>query len=264
MTDIALKIDPATHRVVGKQARNIIVQSAPYVASRGPVPNTDLVPRFAPRADIAAYVGRYVEAARQFSERAIGKLAAPAARRAIGDVDYGGPLGNLIADAQLAASKGSGAQISFMNAFGIRAPITPAADGTVTFGMIYATQPFNNQLVTMTMTGAALKALLEQGFSDSGPEQFLTPSAGFTYTVDRSAPAGSRISAMKLDGRPIAPAADYRVAVSDFLSNGGDGFSVFTQQRDKVRGAVDIDALEAWIKAVPLRAVPTERRILGN
>ena len=69
---------------------------------------------------------------------------------------------------------------------------------------------------------------------------------------------------MKLDGRPIAPAADYRVAVSDFLSNGGDGFSVFTQQRDKVRGAVDIDALEAWIKAVPLRAVPTERRILGN
>jgi 5'-nucleotidase len=52
------------------------------------------------------------------------------------------------------------------------------------------------------------------------------------------------------------------VSVSDFLSNGGDGFSVFARQRDKVRGAVDIDALEAWLKAVPPRSVPTERRVL--
>lgn len=261
VTDITLSIDPATRRVVGKKAENVIVQSQPYTASRGPVPNTDLVPRFAPRADIAAYVARYVDAAKQFSERPIGKLSGPAARRAIGDVDYGGPLGMLIADSQLAATTGAGAQIAFMNPFGIRAPITPAADGSVTFGMIYATEPFNNELVTFTLTGAELKDVLEQSFADSGPEQFLTPSAGFRYVVDKAAPAGARVSGMTLNGKPIDPGADYRITVSTFLANGGDGFSAFARKRDAVPGAIDIDALEAWLKAVPPRQVPQEPRV---
>ncbi|RZK02401.1 MAG: bifunctional metallophosphatase/5'-nucleotidase [Novosphingobium sp.] len=262
VSDIELKIDPVSHRVVSKRARNVVVQSLPYVASRGPVPNSDLVPVIQPRADVAEYVARYVDAAKKFSERTIGRLGGPAARREIGDVDYGGPLASLIADGQLAATREAGAQISFMNAFGVRAPLVPAADGSVSFGMIYATQPFNNQLVTMTISGAELKAVLEQSFIDSGPEQFLTPSAGFTYTVDRKAAAGSRVSAMRLNGKAIDPKADYRISVSDFLSNGGDGFSVFARQRDKVRGTTDIDALEAWIRAVPVRAVPSERRVL--
>lgn len=261
VTDIALSIDPVAKRVVGKKATNLIVQSEPYTASRGHVPNTDLVPRFTPRPDVAAYVARYVDAAKQFSERPVGKLAGPAARRAIGDVDYGGPLSALIADAQLAATRGQGAQISFMNAFGVRAPLVPAADGSITFGQIYATQPFNNQLVTMTISGADLKEVLEQSFRDTGPEQFLTPSAGFTYAVDRAAPAGARVSAMLLSGKPIDPTSRYRVSVSDFLSNGGDGFSVFARQTDKVRGALDIEALEAWLNGDTPRAVPTERRV---
>ncbi|WP_309141106.1 5'-nucleotidase C-terminal domain-containing protein [Novosphingobium sp. G106] len=261
VTDITLSIDPATHRVVGKRATNVVVQSQPYTASRGPVPNNDVVPRFEPRADISAYVGRYVEAAKAFSERPIGKLSGPSQRREIGNVDYGGPAGNLIADAQLAATKSAGAQISFMNPFGIRAPIVPSADGSVTFGMIYQTQPFNNDLVTFTLSGAELKAVLEQSFADSGPEQFLTPSAGFSYTVDRQAPAGSRVSAMSLNGTPVDPATDYRVTVSTFLANGGDGFSAFDKQRNVVLGPTDIDALEAWIKAVPVRQVPTESRV---
>lgn len=261
VTDIALSIDPAAHRVVSKRATNVVVQSQPYTASRGPVGNSTVVPRFEPRADISAYVARYVDAAKAYAERLIGKLSASAARREIGDVDYGGPLGNLIADAQLGATRKAGAQIAFMNPFGIRAPIAPAADGSVTFGQIYATQPFNNELATFTLNGAELKAVLEQSFADSGPEQFLTPSAGFSYTVDRKASPGSRVSAMTLDGRPIDPAKDYRVTVSTFLAKGGDGFSAFAKQRDAMLGATDIDALEAWIKAVPMRAVPTESRV---
>jgi 5'-nucleotidase len=261
VTDITLSIDPSAHRVVGKRAVNIVVQSQPYTASRGPVPNNDVVPRFAPRADISAYVARYVDAAKAFSERPIGKLSAAAQRRDIGNADYGGPAGNLIADAQLAATVGAGAQISFMNPFGIRAPVVPAADGSVTFGMIYQTQPFNNDLVTFTLSGAELKAVLEQSFFDSGPEQFLTPSLGFSYTVDRKAPVGSRVLAMTLHGKPIDPAADYRVTVSTFLASGGDGFSAFDKQRNVVRGPTDIEALEAWIKAVPVRQVPTESRV---
>jgi 5'-nucleotidase len=167
----------------------------------------------------------------------------------------------MIADAQLAATRGAGAQISFMNPFGIRAPIVPAADGSVTFGQIYQTQPFNNQLATFTLSGTELRAVLEQSFADAGPEQFLTPSAGFNYTVNRTAPAGARVVAMTLDGKPIDPAKDYRITVSTFLANGGDGFSGFARRRDTVLGATDIDTLEAWIKAVPVRSVPDQPRI---
>ena len=261
VTDITLQIDPAANRVVGKQARNIAVQSLPYAASGGPVGNSDMAPVFQPRSDVQAYVARYVEAARVFSQRPVGRLAGPASRREQGDADYGGPLGNLIADAQLAATRDAGAQIAFMNPFGIRAPLLPAADGSVSFGAIYAVHPFDNQLVTMTMTGAELKALLEQSFADSGPEQFLTPSAGFSYRVSRSGPVGGRVSAMRLDGKPIDPAADYRVTVSEFLANGGDGFSIFARQGGRTRGPTDLAALEAWLKADPPRHAPQERRV---
>lgn len=261
VTDIALQIDPATHRVVGKRAVNVVVQSQPYAATRGPVANSDIVPRFAPRADIAAYVGRYVDAARVFAERPIGKLSGPAARGRPGDVALGGPLGNLIADAQLAATSGAGAQIALMNPFGIRASLVPAADGGVTYGTIYAVQPFNNQLVTQTLTGAEIAALLEQSFADSGPEQFLAPSAGFAYSVDRSAPPGKRVLTMTLNGRPIDPAKSYRVTTNSFLANGGDGFTMLAKQRDAVTGMSDIDALEAWLKAAAIRGVPAEVRV---
>ena len=264
VTDIALSIDPATHRVVAKKAANVVVQSAPYVASRGPVANTDVVPRLAPRADIAGYVARYVDAARQFAERPVGRVSGPASRRTPGDADFGGPLGNLIADAQLAATRGAGAQIALTNPFGIRAPLVPAADGSVTFGMLYAVQPFGNQLVTQTLTGAELRALLEQSFTDSGPEQFLSPSAGFRYEIDRGAPAGARVTTIMLDGQPIDPAARYRVTTNSFLAGGGDGFAVLAGQREAVIGMSDIDAFEAWVAGAAPRSVPEESRITAR
>jgi 5'-nucleotidase len=261
VTDITLAIDPAAHRVTAKHAVNVVVQSLPYVATRGPVANSDLVPRFEPRADVRDYVARYAAAAKHYALRPAGALAGPAEKGEPGAVDQGGPLGNLIADAQLAASAGAGAQIALMNPFGIRATLTPAADGSVTFGKIYAVQPFNNQLVTQTMTGAELKAVLELSFIDTGPEEFLSPSAGFTYVVDRRAAAGQRVRAMTLHGKPIDPAASYRVTTNSFLANGGDGYTTFVGQRDKVLGGSDLDALEAWLKAVPPRQVPQEARV---
>ena len=63
----------------------------------------------------------------------------------------------------------AGAQIAFTNQGGVRADLIPAADGSVTFGQIFAVQPFGNDLVVMTLTGAQLKALLEQQF-DSGKQ----------------------------------------------------------------------------------------------
>ena len=262
VTDITIEIDPASGRVVAKRARNIAVQSEPYTANRGPVAIDPRFPVFAPRADVKAYVARYVEAARAYSTRKVGWLAAPVEKSSGDQQNTGGPLGNLIADAQLGATRAAGAQISFMNPFGIRRSIAPAADFSVTFGDIYAVQPFNNELFTLTYSGAELKAILEQGFDSNGPEQILTPSAGFSYSYDRSRPVGDRIVAMTLDGKPIDPAANYRVTVSNFLANGGDTFAGFTAGRERTLGPVDIVAFEGWLQARPPRSAPAEPRVI--
>lgn len=262
VTDITLKIDPLTHRVVAKQARNVIVQSPGYANARGPIRNTDLYPRFEPRPDIAEYVTRYAEAGKTFTQRPAGTLAG-VVERPNGDASRaGGTLGNLIADAQLAAGAGAGAEIAFMNAFGIRAPhqLVPAADGMVTFGQIYAVQPFNNTIVTQSMTGAEIKAALEQGFDNIEPVQVLSPSRGFFYSFDLSRPIGDRVVTITLNGQPLDPAREYRVTTNSFLADGGDSFSLFAKQRNAVIGLPDIEALEAWLKAVPPRAVPSEER----
>lgn len=259
VTDIALKIDPEANRVVGKQAQNVIVQSQPYESSRGPVENTPIVPHFAPRQDIAEYVKLYTDHAAEFSLRPVGRIA-EAAPKGIGP--DGGPAGNLIADAQLAATRGAGAQVAFMNPFGVRAALEPAQDGALTFADLYKTQPFDNTLVTQTMTGAQIKAMLEQGFDDEGPEQRLTPSAGFAYWFDNTRPVGDRVTRIELDGRPLEMQSEYRVTTNSFLAGGGDGFTVLSAKRDAVIGMSDIDALEGWVKAEPPRAVPQETRAI--
>ncbi len=264
LTEITLRIDPAAHRVIARSARNHIVQSMPFTSARGPVAASLLFPQYAPRADIAAYVQRYVDASKAFATRPVGRLSGPAAKGEGAANHTGGTLGNLIADAQLVATRGAGAEIAFMNPFGIRAPIIPAADGTVTFGDIYLAQPFGSALVTGTMTGAEIKAVLEQGFDDAGPEQALAPSAGLAYRFDRRQPVGSRIVSITLGGKPLDPAARYRVTMNGFLAQGGDGFSVFTSAQEAVTGSTDIEALEGYFRSAYRLDVLQEERAVDQ
>ena len=251
VTDITLQIDPAAHRVVSKRAVNVIVQSGSYTGALGPVSPTTIYPQFAPRADVAGYVQTYVDASKAFAQKPAGHLAGPASGKA---------LGQLIADSQLAATRSVGAQIAFMNLFGVRTGLVPGEGGQVTFGDLYAVQPFGNTLITQTMTGAEIKAVLEQGFDTNGPNQVLTPSAGLTYRYDLSRVIGDRVSDLMLDGKPLDSAANYRVTTNNYLAQGGDSFTLLAKQRDAVIGAVDLDSMQAWLEAVPLRAVPSEDR----
>jgi 5'-nucleotidase len=241
-TEITLTIDPGAGRVVTARAANLVVDRAAY----------------AERPDIADYVELYAKAVAGQKHRIVGRLSAGASRKGRA---MGGSLGNLIADAQLAATRGASARIALTNPFGIRDRLMPAADGTVTFGQIYAVQPFSNTLVTKALTGAELKAVLEQGLDAEGPEQLLAPSAGFSYAFDRSRPLGERITRMELDGRPICLDAEYRVTTNSFLAGGKDGFTLFLKGRDAVTGASDLDALEEWIGGVEVRVVPEEQRV---
>ena len=248
VTDIALEIDPALHKVVSRRAHNVVVQSEAYVSPRGPVPNSNIVPRMTPRADIAAYIARYKAASQSYVERRVGWLAEPLPKEEGPSWGTGGPLGNLIADAQLAASASAGAQIAFTNPFGIRRSLTPAADRSVTFGDLYLVQPFSSELITLTMTGADIKQAMEQQLDNDAPEQILSCSAGFRISYDRGQPIGSKIVSMALGGTAIDMAKDYRVTVNVYLANGGDSFTAFLKGRDRAIGMTDIAALEAYLK----------------
>jgi 5'-nucleotidase len=247
VSDIRLSFDPATRRLASANAENV-----PVLAEG--------------EREVQAMVDRYVAAARPAAERVVGRLSGPALK----DPDDGAsPAAELIADAQLAATRGrgkGGAEIAFINSGGVRTDLVPRADGSVTFGQIFSTQPFGNNLVVKTLTGAQLKALLEQGFREVGGEvrarSLLIPSAGFTYRYDVKRPAGQRITGMSLNGRPIDPARSYRVTVNNFLASGGDGYTVLAEGRDVVDAGPDLDALEAWLATNP--AVPKGNRVSGG
>ncbi|MFJ2112974.1 MULTISPECIES: bifunctional metallophosphatase/5'-nucleotidase [unclassified Streptomyces] len=171
------------------------------------------------------------------------------------------PLGDLIADAQLAgtsaADKG-GAQIAFMNSGGIRADLVHKAsgaegDGVVTYGEVFTVQPFTNMTNTITLTGAQLLAALQQqvsGSNEASPK-ILQVSKGFTYTLDMTKTGAARVitDSVRLNGEPIDPAKPYRVTMNEFLAGAGDGFPAFGQGTDKLVGASDLDMFNAYLKA---------------
>ncbi len=263
VTRMVLQIDPKTRRVLSASARNLPVQSDAYTTARGKVPQTALVPAYAPRPDIAAYVKRYVDAASAYSQRVIGHLSGSAHRNWPGKdaKRRGGPLVELIADSQLAATREAGAQIAFMNTGGVRTDLEPGAGGAVTFGQIYAIQPFGNTLVTRSFTGAQIKAILESAVGEKRSPSILVPSANVTYTIDMTKPLGARIVALTFNGKPMAMDAVLRVTVNSFLDQGGDGFAGLEKGTEPTVGGLDLDALEAWLSAVPLREVPRENRV---
>ncbi len=205
----------------------------------------------AEQADVAGLVRRYVDAAAPISARIAGRIHGPLDPRK-GDTDYA--LANLVADAHLAytvdPAKG-GAQMAFINSGGLRGQLVPAADGSLTYGQIFAFQPFGNVLTVLELTGDQLRRALEQQFTTDSPAIFrqsmLIPSHTLNYRYDRKTPVGSRVTAITLQGVPIDPAGRYRVTVNNFLASGGDGFSVLAEGRVVADGSLDLDALQAFI-----------------
>lgn len=205
----------------------------------------------APDPEISAFVQTWKDRVSGVANRPVGTITADIPNVAVASGES--PLGNLIADAQLAATRtGGNAQIAFMNPGGVRAPLTYAGspagegDGVVTYGEAFTVQPFNNLMQVVTLTGAQLKTVLEQQFT-GGPNnqpfnRILQPSANLTYTYSQSAPWGSKVSNIVIDGQPVTDAQSIRVAANNFLVGGGDAFPVFTEGTDLWSGPLDIDA----------------------
>jgi 5'-nucleotidase len=270
VTEVSYTLDRRTRTFASISARNVIVENGvrnpdgswARDAQGNFVKNPDLVD---PAAKTLA--DKYRAAVAPISNRVVGSITTDIVRDARPSGES--PLGDVIADAQLAYTASAGAQVAFMNPGGIRASLSFAfspggeAQGQVTYGECFTVQPFNNLVVTQTLTGAQLKEVLEQqfvGFGGQTTQRILQPSAGFTYTWDNSAPAGSKVSAMTLGGTPIDPAATYRVTTNDFLANGGDGFTRLTGGVDRVTApGFDVDALVAHLATGPVAPGPADR-----
>lgn len=239
-----------------------------------PVPNglSDQVrlqaayPALPPDPEVAAIVEHYRERSAPLASRSVGQVTGVFDRNPSAGGDHA--LGRLIADAHLAATLEQGAVVAFTNPGGIRTDLRPHSEqGPVTFGDLYAAQPFGNALVTVTLTGAQLRTLLEQQWSARNVERprILQPSRGFSYAWDPARPAGERVIAdsMRLNGRRIAADGNYRVTVNSYLAGGGDGFRVLRDGRDAVGGPLDIEALVTYVRRVsadrPLRPERTAR-----
>jgi 5'-nucleotidase len=256
ITRVTLDVDTATDRITSKSAVNEIVTRdvVRHLAQ------TRILQKYSALADGAA-------------NKVVGSVTADLTRA--GNAAGESQLGDVIADAQLAATSDAGkggAVVAFMNSGGIRSNIVannarPAARaGEVTYRDLFSVQPFGNVVTVITMTGDMIKRLLEQQFDNPRPgaNSVLQVSNGFTYRYRLSAPAGQRVdvASIMIGGRHIGPTDRIRVATLDFLVEGGGGYSVLGEGTDKLVGIADINALVAYFKARSPIAPPPQDRIV--
>ncbi|MFB7935193.1 bifunctional metallophosphatase/5'-nucleotidase [Streptomyces sp. NPDC056039] len=215
-----------------------------------------VVTRDVPKApDMTQLISKWNTLAAPIGNKPIGYISGD-----IGNTGSESPLGDLIADAQLAHGKKLDAEtdLALMNPGGIRAPLTYAAkagegDGVVTYAEGFTVQPFANTVNLQNFTGAQLIQILKEqvtGANAAAPK-VLQVSSGLTYTLDLTKSGADRVvtDSVKLDGKAIDPAATYRVATNSFLAGGGDGFPTLGQGTNDLVGLDDLAALEQYLTA---------------
>ncbi|MEH1059126.1 bifunctional metallophosphatase/5'-nucleotidase [Micromonospora sp. CPCC 206171] len=252
VTDIDLQIDRKTGDVLTAKANNVVV--------------TRDVTKDAAQTEL---ITRYKTALGPVATKVVGETAEPLNRvqeTLFGTAKGESPLGNVIADAQFAATDNEqGALGAFMNPGGVRADLDA---GQVTYEEAFTVQPFANNLVTLDLTGAQLYCVLEQQFVVG---RTLYPSSTVRYTVDVNGTtgttadpcAGTRVvrGSLTLGGVTVTDAGTYRVTVNNFLAGGGDGFTALKSGTNQVTGMIDLDAFVAYLTASSPVSAPALDRI---
>lgn len=254
LTDIEFTLDRGT--------RDIVV---------GSVDNHVVVNDFAPNPAPAAYPALARDPQQTQIVTLYNRLVAPLANRVIGRITADlrrtpnaageSALGDFIADSQLAATmapKSGGAVVAFMNVGGMRSDLLYSEisgserEGEVTYGELASVQPYGNTLLTLTLSGAQIKTLLEQQFPPTQTfPKLLQVSRGFTYAYDANGPDNAKVDAasIRINGVRLRPTQRYRVTVNSFMAAGGDNYLVLKQGTKPRGGALDLDALMAYFKA---------------
>jgi 5'-nucleotidase len=229
------------------------------------------VRRTAPDAGIAAIVKYWEDRSAVEGAQVVGTQTADldrAFKAGAATRDSESNLGNLVADAQLAAWPE--ADVAFMNPGGLRADIncasTGASDpaGSINYAETFGVQPFSNTVNTVALTGQGIHDVLEQQWATrSGAPSFLQLSvSGLTFEFDPRLPVGNRVDAatIRVGGQPLVLTQTYQVVANSFLIAGGDSFGAFVSGRPAgataITGPNDVDAFNAYLEAQDGAVVP--------
>nr|WP_237142409.1 bifunctional metallophosphatase/5'-nucleotidase [Serratia liquefaciens] len=239
-----VELDRRSKNIVSIDAQNIPVETSRY----------DKDPQ------LTTFVRHYETLSLPIASQVMGTLDKDADKTLTASGDSA--LGKMIADAHLyvaSPKEAGGAQIAFMNSGGIRANLKA---GELTYGDIFTVQPFSNIIVTQSLTGAQIKAALEQQWDRKRP-QVMPVSKGFSYEWDSGKPVGQKVVAgsMRLNGEPIDMKKTYRVAANEFLATGGSNFSAFKQGKERVYSLPDNEAMMIYVKARSPIVLPADIRV---
>jgi 5'-nucleotidase len=259
VTDIDLTVDRRSDEVRATSARNEIVTQ-------------DVA------ADPAAQaiLDKYTTLSAPLANKVIGSISAdirsardtPNGQNAAGEQ----PMGDVIADAMLEATKPTdfgGAVAAFMNSGGVRAGLLfdqlsgGEQPGQVTYSEAFTVQPFGNTLVVKTCTGQQIYDVLNQQFNNpaAGSNRIMLPSANVHYQWTTAGGPHVVDGSVSLDGTPVDKAASYRVAMNNFMADGGDNYTVFRSCTQPLGGDVDLDAFARYLTAHSPVAPPALTRI---
>ena len=145
---------------------------------------------------------------------------------------YGSDISMLVAHAFREMAKAS--DIAIQNGGGVR---TDIAKGDLTMGDAYKLLPFANTLAEMDMTGAEIKAVLEEALDyalqPDGSTGAYPYAAGLRWHIDATKVMGQRFSKMEFKGRndtgwvPLDMTRTYRLVTNDYIAAGRDGYKTF-------------------------------------
>ena len=172
-------------------------------------------------------------------------------------------MGNLIADAMRDAT---GADATIINGGGIRGDKQYAANIDLTRKDVLTELPFGNKTVVTELTGKQILEALENGVSqlEDGAGRFPQVS-GLTVEVDTKAPKGKRIAAVTIAGKPLDPAASYKIATNDYMLSGGDGYTALSGGKvlvDANNGKLIANDVMVYIRKVGTVKTGVEGRIV--
>jgi 2',3'-cyclic-nucleotide 2'-phosphodiesterase (5'-nucleotidase family) len=215
-------IDLAVDRVREKDKEEAVVVWTPswrYLATAG----------VAPEPKVQAIVARWNATLDRDLPEPVGRSTVELDTRRLSVRTGETTFGRLVADALRSAT---GAQVALTNGGGIRGDRTYPAGTVLTRKDILTELPFGNVAVLALVTGADLLAALENGVSQVEDNAGRFPQvAGMSFVYDAARPPGSRVVEAMVDGQPLDPAGSYRLATSDYLLGGGDGYASLTHAK---------------------------------
>jgi 2',3'-cyclic-nucleotide 2'-phosphodiesterase/3'-nucleotidase len=231
-----LRVDPVGNRVVERETRLVSVWA-------------DSLP---PDSAMAARVARWNEGVAKIAAEPVGRNAVRLTRNREGE----STVGSLTADAMRAAVA---AEIAFQNSGGLRADLP---EGVITRGGIYEVIPFDNTIVTMRLTGAEVKRVLEEGLRTGRVSQV----SGIRYAFDPSRPAMERVITLTDgSGAPLDTGRAYSVATNNFMAGGGDDYATLARGADAKDTQILVrDALERHVRERTRGGAALELRLEGR